>query len=477
MKLINVYETSKESENRLKKLSGNKWQAKINENLSCTISIDPKRSFQTLKGFGCASTEAAGYVLSFLDKAEQKKVVKNCFSDKGNNYSFTRTHMNSCDFSLDNWACVEEKDESLDSFSFESTDKYITPLLKMAANENPKLNVMVTPWTPPAWMKNNKDMNHGGKLLKKYRGLWAKYFVRFIKGLQERGLNVGYVSIQNEPEAAQTWDSCLWTGKEEGDFAVNYLKPAFEENDLKNVKILVWDHNRDMMEKRMKQSFSVPGAEKAIDGMAYHWYSGDQYDNVRKCAQAHPGMDLFFTEGSIEGGARPGKWYVGERYGHNIINDLNAGCTAWIDWNMALDLQGGPNHVGNFCDAQILIDTKKKEVIYQNSYYYMGHFSRFILPGSKRLDFKMTPYMVPAAFDGKMGNTMECTVFKTPENQLVLVVMNRTEADMIFELKLDDLGIKDKKEKSVYTSKVTEENLQNCFVCPPRAIQTYVFDL
>ena len=143
---------------------------------------------------------------------------------------------------------------------------------------------------------------------------------------------------------------------------------------------------------------------------------------------------------------------------------------------MALDIVGGPNHVNNFCDAQILIDTEKKEVLYQSSYYYIGQFSRFIVPSSKRVDFKMTPYMVPAAFDGKMGNTMECTVFVTPQNQLVVVVMNRTEEDMIFELKLDDLGIKDKKEKTLYTSKVTDKNVKNCFVCPPRGIQTYIFE-
>ena len=476
MNLINTYETSKDTDNRIKSISEKKCAARVEDNLACTITIDPKRTFQTFKGFGCALTESAGYVLSHLEAADQKTVVKNCFSEKGNKYTFARTHMNSCDFSLGNWACVPQKDESLKSFSFERTDKYMTPLLKLAAKENPGLNVMVTPWTPPAWMKTNNDMNHGGKLKKKYRKLWAEYFVRFIRGLNERGLSVGYVSIQNECEAAQTWDSCLWTGKEEGEFAVNYLKPAFSENGLDDVKILVWDHNRDMMVKRMKQSFSVPGAEKAIDGMAYHWYSGDQYDNVRACAKAHPDMDFFFTEGSIEGGARPGKWYVGERYGHNIINDLNAGCTAWIDWNMALDIVGGPNHVNNFCDAQILIDTEKKEVLYQSSYYYIGQFSRFIVPSSKRVDFKITPYMVPAAFDGKMGNTMECTVFVTPQNQLVVVVMNRTEEDMIFELKLDDLGIKDKKEKTLYTSKVTDKNVKNCFVCPPRGIQTYIFE-
>ncbi|MCR5762433.1 MAG: glucosylceramidase [Treponema sp.] len=476
MKLLHIYETAKDSKKRIAELADKEWQAEKNTNLSCIINIDKEKTFQTFKGFGCAVTESAGYVLSHLSEQQQQKIMSDCFCATGNNYAFARTHMNSCDFSLGNWACVQEKDETLSSFSFERTDKYITPALQKAFMQNKSLSVMVTPWTPPAWMKTNNDMNNGGKLKKEYFSLWAEYFVKFLIGLKERGLNPKYVSIQNECEATQIWDSCIWTGTEEAEFAVSCLKPAFEKNGLGDIKILIWDHNRDNIVKRMKESFSVPGAEKAIDGMAFHWYSGDQYDNVSEFSKAYPGKDLFFTEGSIEGGACPGLWFCGERYGHNIINDLNAGCTAWIDWNMALDMEGGPNHVNNFCDASILINTETKEVLYQNSFYYIGHFSRFIKPGSKRLGCNMVPFMVPATCDGKMGNTMESTAFLTPEGKTVLIVMNRTEDKMVFEVNFNRTESGDKKESKVYTSKVTEENIKRSFTCPPRAIQTYIFE-
>ncbi len=478
MKIISLTETSKDSSRRLSKISPNSRKAKIGKNLSCVITIDPGRAFQTIKGFGCAITESSGYVLSKLSPKVQSEIVEKCFASKDscNNYAFARTHINSCDFSLGNWACVQQKDESLESFSFERVDKYMTPILKLAAKKRPDLRFVATPWSPPAWMKTNGDMNNGGKLKKKYRALWAKYFVLFIKKLKDRGLNTEYVSIQNESEAKQTWDSCLWTAREEGEFAAVFLKPALVQGGFENVKILAWDHNRDRMASRMKNSLAVKGADKAIDGLAYHWYSGGQYQNVAKCAKLFPNKELFFTEGCVEGGSRPGKWHCGERYGHNIINDLNNGCSAWIDWNMALDIGGGPNHAGNNCDAPILIDTKTKEIIYQSSYYYIGHFSRFVLPGSKRLFCSMEAFMIPAAVDGRMDNTMESAAFVRPDGKIALVIMNRTEDDMVFALNVSSQKTKDKNTKMSYTSKVDTDALDKTFVCPPRSVQTYVIE-
>jgi glucosylceramidase len=300
-------------------------------------------------------------------------------------------------------------------------------------------------------------MNHGGKLLKKNYPLWADYFVRFIGELKKRGIETWAVSVQNEPAAKQTWDSCLYTATEEGEFAVSFLGPALEKyagSPEKRIKIFVWDHNRDILWERFSESMSVPGADKYIDGAAYHWYSGDQYENVSKVSQAYPDKGLLFTEGCVEGGPRPGAWFSGERYAHNIINDLNHGCTGWIDWNIALDMQGGPNHVGNFCDAPLLVDTKSCELHFNSSYYYMGHFSRFIKPGARRVECVINSYMTPATVDGRMGNIVEACAFVNDDGTLAIVVMNRTEADMVFELCTGG-------ETAVLR-------------CPPRGIQTLV---
>ncbi|MCL2878676.1 MAG: glucosylceramidase, partial [Treponema sp.] len=402
-----------------------------------------------------------GYVLSLMPEAKRREAIDAYFSpETGNGYTLARTHMNSCDFSLENWACVDHADETLESFSMERPDKYITPLLQAARDASKgSLNLLISPWSPPAWMKDNNEMNHGGKLFKKYYPLWAAYFVRFITELKKRGIDTWAVTVQNEPAAVQTWDSCVWTGAEEGEFAALHLGPALEKytgNSHKKIKLFVWDHNRDILWDRFSESMAFPNAARYIDGAAFHWYSGDQYENIAKIAKNFPDKDLLFSEGCVEGKPQIGAWFTGERYAHNIINDLNSGCMGWIDWNIVLDMDGGPNHVGNFCDAPIIADPHTGELHYQSSYYYMGHFSRFIKPGAKRIDFTYTDYQysTPAALDGRMGNMAECCTFRNSDGSVILVLMNRTEGEMFYELKAGGINAK--------------------LRCPPRGIQTLI---
>ena len=458
MRILQIFETAKDTGERLREINPTERIQKDRKHLACTISVDSAKTFQCVQGFGGALTESSGYVLSLIPAEKRKEALAAYFSpENGNRYTFARTHLNSCDFSLENWACAEQTDTHLDTFSMERPDKYLVPLLKDAQDcMGGNLRLMITPWSPPAWMKDNNDMNHGGKLLKQYYPLWAAYFTRFIDELRKRGIDTWAVSVQNEPAARQTWDSCEWTAAEEGEFAVLHLGPALEKyaGVRRQIKIFVWDHNRDILWERFSQTMSVNDADRYIDGAAFHWYSGDQYENIARVSQAFAGKELFFTEGCIEGGPRPGAWFSGERYAHNIINDLNNGCTGWIDWNIALDMQGGPNHVGNYCDAPLLVDTKACELHFQSSFYYIGHFSRFIKPGALRIDHSVQSYMTPATVDGRMGNMMECCTFKNSDNTAVLVVMNRTEADMIYELREGDNAA--------------------IMRCPPRGIQTLV---
>ncbi|MCL2763481.1 MAG: glucosylceramidase [Treponema sp.] len=458
MKIKSIFETAKDTTKRISPIPAAERTLADKKHLSCTIRLDQGRTFQRVHGFGGALTESSGYVLSLIPAEKRQEAVAAYFSpEKGNRYTIGRTHMNSCDFSLGNWACVEQPDESLKSFCMERTDKYITPLVKEAQDcMGGNLKVMVSPWSPPAWMKDNGEMNNGGTLLKKYYPLWADYFVRFIDELKKRGINTWMVSVQNEPLAKMVWDSCQWTGVEEGEFAAHHLGPALEKytGAADKIKLLIVDHNRDIIWDRFSESMAVSNADKYIDGVAIHWYSGDQYENLAKIAKAFPSKEIFFSEGCIEGGPRPGAWFPGERYGHNIINDLNNGLTGWIDWNIALDMQGGPNHVGNFCDAPILVDTAKGELHYQSSYYYIGHFSRFIKPQAQRIACTIDSYMTPATVDGKMGNMMECCAFKNSDGSLAIVVMNRTEADMRYEL--------------------CEGGDTTTLYCPPRGIQTVI---
>lgn len=458
MKVVQIHETARDTDARLTPVDPQKREVFTHYSFPCQIKIDTQKTFQQIEGFGGALTEASAYVLGKLSPEDRNRVIKSFFDpDTGHKWNLTRTHINSCDFSLENWACVEKKDETLSSFSMKRVEEYQIPLIKDAMRiAKGNLRLMLTPWSPPAWMKDNNDMNHGGSLLKQYYPLWAQYIVRFIDEMKIRGIPTWCMSIQNEPEATQVWDSCRWTSDEEGDFAVLHLGPALEKAGYNKLPILIWDHNRDRLYERMKESMNRPGAMKYIGGAAFHWYSGDQYENVAKVAELWPDKLLVFTEGCIEGGARPGAWFSGERYAHNIINDLNSGCKAWIDWNIALDMEGGPNHVGNFCDAPVLIDTDKKTVHYQSSYYYLGHFSRFISPGAVRLELIMESGMIPATPDGRRGTTMESCAFCNPDGSIALILCNRTEADMIYILE-----------------SVLDEGPKT-FRCPPRGIQTII---
>ncbi len=489
MKIEKLYETAKDTAERLWELSpedrffeGKGW-------IPTSLTLKPEVNFQKFYGFGGALTESSGYVLSRLPSQVRKQAIEAYYNPKtGNAYRFARIHMNSCDFSLDNWACVPEKDETLKSFSMDRTDKYISPLAvdvqKAARNEGSDVQFLMSPWSPPLWMKDNGDMNHGGHLLSRYRELWAQYFVTFIKKMAERDIKISFVTIQNEPAAVQTWDSCEWSATAEGEFASLFLGPALEKAGLSNVKIYIWDHNRDLALERLEESLKVPGARKYVAGLAFHWYSGDQYENLKAISEKYPDIDLIFTEGCIEGGPRNGAWFTGERYAHNIINDLRNGCTKWIDWNIVLDMKGGPNHVGNYCDAPILADDADGSLHFQSSYYYIGHFSRFIKEGAVRLASDFFSWMTPATVSGHLRDEAETVAFKNPDGTIVLIITNRTEADLVFEFKIDAkdssqaLEHRDwEKARTAAASETTEEKACDTplyLKCPPRAIQTWI---
>ena len=347
-----------------------------------SLLVDASKVRQKIMGFGGAFTEASASIYSKLDPDKKQEIIQSYFSDDGgNSYSFGRTHINSCDFSLGNYAYTEtDGDVDLNHFSIEHDRSMLIPFIKDAMKEaNEHLQIMASPWSPPAWMKSNGEMNNGGKLKKIYRKSWANYYCKFIEAYEQEGVPIWGVSVQNEPAAKQIWDSCLYTAEEERDFVRDFLGPAFHSNRLNDKKIVIWDHNRDEMVERARTVLSDPVAAKYVWGTGFHWYNGDHFDNVQKVHNEFPDKNLIFTEGCQEDGPHIGSWDLGEQYARSIINDLNRWTVAWLDWNLILDGQGGPNHVGNLCSAPIIVDNN--EILYQSSYYYIGHFSRYIKRG------------------------------------------------------------------------------------------------
>ena len=399
------------------------WAEKPNAEMKL-IKVYPNITGQEILGFGGAFTEAAAYTWSKMDAAAQAKFIDLYFGESGNRYNFCRTHIQSCDFSLKSRAYVEENDNSLQSFSIEKDKEYLIPLIKAALDANGAIQLLASPWSPPAFMKTNGEMIHGGKLKPEYYDAWAEIMVRYVLAYKEEGIVVSRLTIQNEPCATQTWDSCLYSAAEEKEFACKYLRKKLDASGLEAVQLLVWDHNKDLIIDRTDEIFADTEAVDRIDGIAFHWYSGDHFDALQYVHNKYPGKSLIFTEGCVEYSrfSKASLTDNGEMYAHDIIGNLNAGMNAFIDWNLLLDEKGGPNHVGNFCDAPIMYNVETGQMDVKLSYYYIGHFSRFIKPGAKHV------------LSTKYTDKLDCVGFRNPDGEMVLIVLNRTDSDQKFEL-------------------------------------------
>lgn len=400
-----------------------------------SVFVNPSKSFQSFIGIGGAITDASAEVFASLPKQKQQEFLESYYDkDKGIGYSLLRTTIHSSDFSSKSYTYVEENDSKLTSFNIDHDKKYRIPLIKSAIKvAGGKLLLYVSPWSPPPFMKSNKNMLQGGTLLIQFYQPWANYFVKFIKAYEKEGIPIWGLTIQNEPMAVQTWESCVYTAENERDFLKNYLGPTLMKEGLGEKKIVVWDHNRDLMNQRAETIFSDPEASKYAWGMGFHWYEtwakgAPMFDNVRKVAEAFPTKNLLFTEGCNER-FDPNLyqlWSHGERYGISMINDFNNGTVGWTDWNILLDEKGGPNHVGNYCFAPIHADTKTGELIYTPSYFYIGHFSKFIRPGAKRLATATS------------RSSLLSTSFLNKDGKIVTVVMNQSSKKVTYNLIIEN---------------------------------------
>lgn len=401
----------------------------VNQDYNCVqaVHLYPEHTYQTWKGFGGAFTEAAGYTWSKLTPVSQKEFTDAYFSPDGIGYTFCRMHINSCDFALDNYAYLEEApDEEWSKFDTARDGKYILPLVHAAMQTNQdEMTFLASPWSPPAFMKTNGEMNHGGSLKAEYAHTWAQYIARYVKACAKEGVKISYLTVQNEPLAVQTWDSCIYTASQESDFVRDHLGPVMQEEGLGDVKILIWDHNKELVYERAKEVLADPKTREYVSGVAFHWYTGDHFEGLSLVQESFPEKELIFTEGCVEYSrfADTNEVRKAQMYAHDIIGNMNHGANGFIDWNLLLDEKGGPNHVGNFCAAPIMADTQQGTIEKRLSYYYIGHFSRFIRPGAVRIAYT------------KYTSSLEMTAWCNPDGSKVLTVMNPTSQSVDFSLK------------------------------------------
>ena len=394
------------------------------------LKIYPEEVRQEILGFGGAFTDTAAMALLHMNKEIQKKALDAYFDpETGLSYNMGRVPIGCCDFSTVEYSHAEApEDEELSSFSIEQDRRGIIPLIKGAEGvmekscEKGELLLYALPWSPPGWMKTNGQMSWGGRLCPEYYETMAAYLIKFIKAYEEEGILLWGIAPQNEPIEIQRWASCEYSGEEERIFLKDYLVPALEKAGYQDKKILCWECNKDFIRERAEEILSDRELAQKIFGVAFHWYSGDYFEELERTHQKFPQVQLIATECCVVMPKDLLEWSVGEQYAHDMIGDFNNWTSAWMDWNLFLDRNSGPQIAGNPCAAPIILDEEKQEMILMSSYYYIGHFSRYVKRGAKNIRIEADK---EAAQKG-----LECCAFLNPDGELAVVMMNVSDENM-----------------------------------------------
>lgn len=394
------------------------------------INLYDDVQYQEILGFGGAFTESAAYNYHLMGEKNRKKFIEAYFDPKkGIGYSFGRTHIGSCDFSLDTYQYVSDGDKSLASFTIDRDREYIIPLVKEALKATgERLVLFASPWSPPAFMKTTGSALFGGKLSGEYMDTWAQCFVRYIQEFEKEGVAIWGVTVQNEPNAIQTWESCQYSAQEEADFIKNHLAPALDKAGLSDVKIIIWDHNKEQLYDRAKVTLADEDVRRRVTGIGMHWYSGEHFEAVGITKQAFPEKQLLVTEFCHGLYAKERAVTMAERYAYDMIGNLMNGVSGSCDWNLVLDMAGGPYHARfGGCSAPVMYNVAEDELILTPVYYYVGHFSKFIQRGARRIGAS------------KYSERIQVCAFENPDGTIAAVVLNRSPRRVPFHLKYNGL--------------------------------------
>ena len=422
------------------------------------IHLNPNEKFQTIIGFGGSFTEASAHLLNKLSKSNRKKVLDAYFSEEGANYSLTRTHIASCDFSLSNYTYAKvENDLKMEHFTIEDDKSDLIPMIREAkAISKEGFKIIASPWTCPPWMKDNKSYI-GGKLLPEFNDSFALYFSKYLEAYKKEGIDIWGVTVINEPHGnGNNWESTLFSPKEMTYFVQHHLGPKLEKDGWESIKILGYDQNRAGIKEWADEMYRDEKSSQYFDGMAIHWYESTYEVFPKDLQYAHkkaPNKYLIETEGCIDSEIphwNDDAWYWKKeatdwgwdwasekdkylhpkyapvnRYAVDIIGCLNNWVDGWVDWNMVLDRQGGPNWFKNWCVAPVIVDTDKDEVYFTPLYYTMLHFSKYIRPGAVKIGCTIN------------HKDVVTTAVKNPDGNIVVVVFNPTAEKQTIDIRLN----------------------------------------
>lgn len=400
------------------------------------MNVYDEVKYQEIFGFGGAFTESSALNFSGATKKQQEQLLNMYFdAEKGIGYNFCRATINSTDFAAESYSYDDvEGDFELKHFDISHDKKDIIPFILAAKEKSPELKIFSSPWSPPAWMKTNGKMDKGGFLKEDCKDVWARYTATYIKEYEKAGVDIWGVTVQNEAKAEQGWESCAYEAGEERDFVTGYLKPTYERFGLGDKKIMFWDHNKERVVDRSLETLCNANARAAFDGIAVHWYSGDHFTALDITHDLFP--EKFIISSEQCKGKEKLPYESGETYAHDIIGNLNSWASAWVDWNMFLNEDGGPCHwldeqrddkldpdkiwVG---ESPVMYNRDTKEIEIASSYYYIGHFSKYIDRGARRIGYSI--------FD----TDLKACAFLNPNGERVAVLMNKGDKDREISLR------------------------------------------
>ena len=438
------------------------------------VGLYPDYTFQRVEGWGCAMTEATCYLLSQMTPENRHAALSKWFGPEGMDARFIRMHIDSCDYCLSEYQSVADPiaDPELATFNIDRDRKWTLPVVKEAlAMAGGPVCVLLSPWSPPYQWKTPPEFSQndavvygggvmqidtdtpgrcfGGRLKKEYYRLWAKYLVKFILAYLEEGIPVGMLSLQNEASAATPWDSCLWSGEEERLFLKEYLYPEIERAGLaRKIRIFIWDHNKERAIEHIDAFMADVQAAEKVDGFAFHWYSGDHFEaldlltrrypdkflvHTESCPLHMPGKALSMspTEDGVLNKAGQGANLTPQQidhddaidYAHDIIGNLNHGMQGWIDWNMIVDENGGPRHVGGGFGAPMVFEEggSFRETI---TYEYLKTIAEAVRPGAVRIGKSV------------YGRDVEVSACRNTDGSVGVILLNQSESDISVNVRM-----------------------------------------
>lgn len=406
------------------------------------LTIVPFQKYQKVRGFGGAMTDAAASNILSLSPGTQDQLLRQYFASDGIGYTVVRVPMASCDFSTRLYTYADTPgDYSLDNFTLAPEDFNMKiPLLQRAQAMSPQpLSLLASAWSAPAWLKTNDALTGKGSLKGQPGGkehkTWAQYYVRFLEEYAKYNLSFWALTTGNEPSAGRltnySFQAMGFTAEEQRDWVAMDLGPAVTASAHPHTHILILDDNRLLLPYWAKVVLGDAEAGRYIHGVAVHWYMDSFVPAAISLGTTHhlfPEYYLFGTEACagwspVDRGVKLGSWERAEQYAADIIQDLNHYVVGWTDWNLALDLGGGPNWVKNFVDSPVIVNAKQDVFYKQPTFYCMAHFSKFLLEGSRRVGVSASE-----------ETTLELSAFIRPDGSVVLIILNRSALVVQFEV-------------------------------------------